>query len=428
MKTHGFQLLENCRGISRYRHRDNRLDLFLAPSHAAPVISFGVVYRVGARHETDGQTGATHFLEHLMFKGTERFNREAGTSAARLLQRVGASYNATTWLDRTCYFETVPKEAVRLAADIEADRMRHALIRQEDVDDERGVILNELDRGENEAFDVLLKALYRAAYTTHPYGHPTIGRREDVEKLSARDLRSFYDSYYHPRNASVLMAGDFDEEEALDLVEEFFAPIPAGPSIPGTAHFEVRQSEERRVEVRRAGELYHLVLAWHIPEGRHEDLPPLVVLGQLLSDGVTSRLQQALVESGLCLGVHAYPLELHDPGLFQVLAVPAPGTEVEKVEAVIHGELARLLRKGPTPEELQRARIQTRTDLAFQRESPGRLVSAMIESVAMGDWKHFPLEMEKIAAVTAEGVQDVLGRHLRRDGLTTAVFIPEGAA
>lgn len=428
MRHHGFDRLEECGGISRFQHRENQLELLIAPSAVAPVISFGIVYKVGARHEGQGMTGATHFLEHLMFKGTERFNRARGTSAARLLQRVGASYNATTWLDRTCYFETLPKDALRLAAEIESDRMRHSLIRPEDVEDERGVILNELDRGENEAYELLLKALYQTVWQTHPYGHPTIGRREDVEALSAEDLRSFYDSFYHPRNAAVLIAGDIVEEECLTLVDEFFSAIPAGPPVPEQQHHEATQEEERRVEVRRAGELFHLAMAWHIPEGRHEDMAAFVVLGQLLSDGVMSRLNQALVETRLCLGVHAYALELHDPGLFQILATPAPGVEVSRVEEIIHRELEALRLAGPGAGELRRATIQARTDLAFQKESPGRLVSALIESVAMGDWKHFPRELERIMAVGADDISRILRTWITRENLSTAVFIPEGEA
>lgn len=392
------------------------------------MVSLGVVYRVGSRHEGPGQTGATHFLEHLMFKGTRRFNRSEGTSATRLLQRQGAAYNATTWLDRTCYFETLPSEALRLAAEIEADRMRNSLIRPEDVADERGVILNELDRGENQAFELLLKSLFSHAFTEHPYRHPTIGWREDVEKLSEADLRHYYDTFYHPRNATVILAGDLGEKDALHLVERYFGQMPPGPDVPIPSFPGETQTGERRFELRRAGELVHMALAWHIPPGLHKDMAPLIVLGQILSDGVTSRLHQALVETKLCLGLHAYPLELFDPGLFQILVTLAPGVDPDQVEGIVSEQVEQLQEKGPNLEELQRARIQTRTDLAFQKESPGRLVSALIESVAMGDWKHFSGEMERIAAVTAADVSGVAARYLRPEGLSIGTFIPEGGS
>ena len=254
-----------------------------------------------------------------MFKGTEKFNRDKGTEAARELHRVGASFNATTWLDRTNYFEILPVDRLALAVDIESDRMRGALVRDTDLESERMVVLNELDAGENDSFDLLMKSSFALAYLEHPYRHPTIGWRNDVERMSGDVLRGFYDTYYHPDNATVIVVGDIDDAAALGHVERGFGSIERAPGpVADVTIREPEQRGERRFDIHRAGELGNIALSWHIPEGLHEDLPALSILTQILGDGVTSRLYQRLVETNRCLGVHAFAMELHDPGLFQV--------------------------------------------------------------------------------------------------------------
>ena len=183
-----FESVRTVGGIEELRHR-NGLTVLLVPDAAAPVVAFQVTYRVGSRNEVSGLTGATHLLEHLMFKGSERFNRDLGTSVFQTLQSVGGQINATTWYDRTNYYALLPAEHLGLAVEIEADRMRGARVRDEDLASERTVVLNELDRGENEPLRTLLHAVYATAFHAHPYGHPVIGWRSDVETVTAEGLR-----------------------------------------------------------------------------------------------------------------------------------------------------------------------------------------------------------------------------------------------
>jgi zinc protease len=423
---HPFELVERKDAVAEWRHRGNGLRVLVCPTPVAPVVSFGVVYGVGSRHEGAGQTGATHILEHLMFKGSRRFNAEEGTEIARVLQRVGARFNASTWLDRTNYYETLPVEHLPLAVDIEADRMRHARVRDADLASERTVVLNELERGENEPFDLLLKESFAHAFLEHPYHHPTIGWRSDVEHISGAVLRSYYDTYYHPDNATVMVVGDVTEQQALDEVERGFGEIPPAPApIPRVHAREGRQRGLRRFDIHRAAEVGGLALSWHIPEGLHPDLPALSVLAQILAEGVTSRLQQRLVETNRCLGVHAFAWELHDPGLFQVFATPAPGVPHDEVEAAIREEVAALAATAPGAAELARAKAQVRTDIAFHRESPAQIVAALTESVAMGDWRRVLREMELVSAVDAGDVTRVAAEHLRDLGLTVGWFVAE---
>ena len=323
--TNSFDKVYTEGGVTEWRQPRNGLTVLTVPTPVAPVVAFGIVYRVGSRHELPGHTGATHILEHLMFKGTEKFNRDRGTEAARELHRVGASFNATTWLDRTNYFEILPVDRLALAVDIESDRMRGALVRDADLESERSVVLNELDAGENDSFDLLMKSSFALAYLEHPYRHPTIGWRGDVESMTGEDLRGFYDTFYHPDNATAIVVGHLDEATALDEVERGFGGLDRAPGpIPELTIREPEQRGERRFELHRIGELGSIALSWHIPQGLHADLPALSVLTQILGDGVTSRLYQRLVETSRCLGVHAYAMELHDPGLFQIFATLSP--------------------------------------------------------------------------------------------------------
>lgn len=423
----GFEERESANGVVEWVHRDNGLTVLTCPTPVAPVVSFGIVYRVGSRHEVTGCTGATHILEHLMFKGSRLYNRDRGTEIARELQRVGAAFNATTWLDRTNYYETLPVEHLALAVAIEADRMRGALVRDADLEQERTVVLNELDAGENDPFDLLMKQSFAHAFLEHPYHHPTIGWRSDVEGMTGEVLRRFYDTYYHPDNATVVVAGDLTTTEALTPIDAVFGRIPPAPApIPQVCTRESEQRGERRFRLHRAGELGCLALTWHGPDGRHRDAPALAVLTQVLSDGVTSRLHQQLVETNRCLAVHAFAFELHDPGVFQVFATLAPGVGHDEVEDTIRSEVARLRSAPPAADELARAIVQARTDLAFRHESPTRIVAGLSEAVAMGDWRRFTSELELVSAVTTDDLLRVASRYLTDHNLTAGWFVPAG--
>ena len=423
---HQFELGERLGGVAEWRHRGNGLTALIGTTPVAPVVGFGVVYQVGSRYETSGHTGATHILEHLMFKGTKRYNSELGTEIARRLHRVGAAFNASTWLDRTNYYEILPVERLPLAVDIESDRMRGALVRDEDLESERSVVLNELDAGENDPFELLMKSSFALAFLEHPYHHPTIGWRGDVERISGEVLRGFYNTYYHPDNATVIVVGDIEEEAALAEVERGFGSLPPAPgpfAMPLIR--EGDQRGERRFKVHRAGELGGLALTWHIPEGLHPDLPALSVLTQILGDGVTSRLHQKLVETNRCLGVQAFAMELHDPGVFQIFATIAPGVDHAEVEEAILSEVTALSSAPPTGDEVARARVQARTDLAFHHESPGQILGGLTEAVAMGDWRRFVRELELVEAVSADDLQRVAATYLGGHNLTVGWFVPE---
>ena len=334
-------------GIRAFRHRPTGLRVLVMEQPGSPVATFMVTYRVGSRNEGLGLTGATHFLEHLMFKGTERFNAEAGTSVFQALQSLGAQVNATTWLDRTNYFAVLPAEHLALAVEIEADRMRGARLSDADVASEKTVILNELDRGDNDPFRRLYHLVWASAYLAHPYGHPTIGWRSDVEAVTASGLRGFYDAFYWPENATATVIGGVETADALGLVDRHFAAIgrPEAP-VPDVVTREPEQVGERRVVLRQAAQLGTLVMGWKTPEATHADADALALLAALLATGKTSRLHRALVDDGMATFVGASASRLRDPGLFAAYAQPVPGVTLDALEASIRAEIARVAEDG----------------------------------------------------------------------------------
>ena len=208
-----FEFVKTSGGIDEYRCTHNDLSILLMEDHSAPVATFMVTYHVGSRNEAIGHTGSTHLLEHMMFKGSKNFNKEKGNPIWTVLQDVGAQINATTWMDRTNYFELLPSEHLGRAIAIEADRMRNLFIKDEERQTEMTVVRNEFERGENDPFDTLDKNMWATAYQAHPYHHSTIGWRSDIEGVSTERLREFYETYYWPNNAKVTIIGDFKKDD-----------------------------------------------------------------------------------------------------------------------------------------------------------------------------------------------------------------------
>lgn len=412
-------------GAEELRLAGNGLRVLLVPDDSVPVVAACIVYLVGSRNEAVGHTGATHLLEHLMFKGSRGFNPATGRSVARTLERVGAAFNATTWFDRTNYYETLPPEHLSLALELEADRMRHALLRGEDLAAEMTVVRNEFERGENDPFDVLLKESFAIAFREHPYHHPTIGWRSDIEHMTIERLRSFYDTFYYPDNAMLVLVGAFQRDEALELVARHFEGIPAAPRpIPPVVTVEPPQQGERRFIVRRAGEVGWVVVSHRAPAAGSTDSHALAIAADALSGGVTSRLYQRLVETGKCLDVQAIAWQLKDPGLFQVLATLNGSDGHSEVEAEIRRALVECADAQLDPAELDRAKAQVETQTAFHRDSPGQVASALTEAVAAVDWRSYFDYPARIAAVQAADVQRACQAVFVDDAISVGWFVP----
>ncbi len=421
----GFTAVRTLGGISEYTLDANGLQVLVLPEHSAPVVTFMVTYRVGSRNEVTGTTGATHLLEHLMFKGTKNFNREKGNSVDQLLERVGALYNATTWLDRTNYYANLGKAHVEAYVAIEADRMRNLWLREDDRRPEMTVVRNEFEIGENNPIYALDKEINAAAFMAHPYHHSTIGWRSDIEKVSIEKLREFYDTFYWPDNATVSVIGDITTADALALVKKYYAAIPRAPKpIPQVYTEEPAQTGPRRVTVKRAGKLGVVGIAYKTPAARHPDMPALQVLGSILTSGKNSRLFRALTDKNLTTSVSADIGFFHDPSLTTVYASLAPGAQHDEVEKIALAELARVKTDGVTAEEVSSAISQLLAASAYARDGAFAVASNLNEFISSGDWTLYVTLDDGLAKVSADDVKRVANAYFNEDQSTTGWFIP----
>jgi len=393
---------------------------------STPVATFMVTYHVGSRNEAIGYTGSTHLLEHLMFKGSRNFNKEKGTAIWDELQSIGAQINATTWNDRTNYFEVVPSEHIEKAISIEADRMRFSFLRDEDRQPEMTVVRNEYERGENSPFDVLDKNVWATAYQAHPYHHSTIGWRSDIENVSTERLKEFYDLYYWPNNATVTIIGDFEKETTLSLIEKYFGEHEkSSHDIPKVYTEEPEQQGPRRVVVKRSGQSGITAVAHKSPPGLDNDTYALQVLGKILCDGKSSRLYQKIVDEGLGTSLFMYDFPFKDNGLFITYAFLTPETDNQKVEEIILNEYSKVANEGVDESEIMRAVAQIRATVAFSRDGSYAVASALNEAIAIGDWEFYTTFFDKIKLVTPTDIKRVVNKYLIEDQSTTGWFVPK---
>lgn len=425
MQVAGFSHVKSLGGIDEYRLDANGLTVLVKPDHSAPVVTFQVTYRVGSRNEVTGTTGATHLLEHLMFKGSESFNDRRGNSIDRYLGQVGASFNATTWLDRTNYYATLGRDSLEGYIAIEADRMRNLWLHEADRRAEMTVVRNEYECGENNPRMALVKEVYAAAYVAQPYGHNTIGWRSDIEQVPIEKLRAFYDAFYWPNNATVSIIGDLDPARALSLIQKHYGEIPRSPEpIPEVYTKEPPQSGARRVTVKRAGQLGTVNIAYKVPNARDADLPALSVLASILIDGKNSRFSRALVDTSLATYVYGDVRPLHDPGLFMVGASVAPGVAHEQAEKALAAEIDRVTREGVSAAEVAQVFSRYRASEAYGRDGTSAVAAALNEWIAAGDWTLYVTYVDQVANVTPADVQRVARKYLQEDQSTTGWFVP----
>lgn len=406
----------------------NDLTILLMEDHSAPVATFMVTYRVGSRNEAVGYTGSTHLLEHLMFKGSQRYNRERGNSIWTLLLNVGARINATTWLDRTNYYEMLPSEHLEMAIVVEADRMRQALLRDSDRQPEMTVVRNEFERGENDPWEALDKNMWSTAYQAHPYHHSTIGWKSDIEGVPTERLRQFYDTYYWPNNATVTVIGDFDTRQLLSWIKSHFGQYPASHHpIPEVYTTEPRQEGPRRFIIRRSGEAGIVGIAHKTPEGRHLDKYAFAVLKNILGAGKTSRFYRTLIDKGLATSTFVGDHLLHDNSLFITYAFLTPGVEHGKVERIILREYEKVKAKGVTEKEVARAKAMIKAEVAFSRDGSFSIAAALNEAIAIGDWTYYTTYLDRLGSVKKEDIQRVTRTYLVEDQSTAGWFVPQPA-
>lgn len=410
----------------------NGLTVLLKESHHAPVVTFWCWYRVGSRLERRGITGISHWVEHMLFKGTPNFPK---SKADQAIARAGGIYNGLTWFDFTTYFETLPAPKWELGVQIEADRMVNALFKPKEVEAERTVIISERQGLENNPQFLLSEEVIAVAFRIHPYRHETLGDMCDLQTMTRDDLYTHYRTYYTPNNAIVVAVGDFKTSEALRLIERRFGKIKPGPALEPPAVQEPPQRGERRVQVEGPGATAYLEVVYHVPQACHPDFPALVVLDAILAgasslnilggggSNASSRLYRALVETELATDVSGNLATTVDPFVYSIGATLRTGHTPAEVEAALDAELARIVEQPVTEAEIVKAIKQSQAMFAYGAESVTNQGFWYGFSEIVADHIWFETYLDRLAAVTVDDVQRVARTYLAKNHRTVGWYI-----
>ena len=415
------EFVTSVEGISEYR-LDNGLKVLLFPDPSKPRVTVNLTLFVGSRHEGYGEAGMAHLLEHMLFKGTPDH-----PDVPKVLKAHGADFNGTTWLDRTNYYETLPATAENLefAIRLEADRMVNSYVKQEDLDSEMTVVRNEFERGENSPSRVLNQRLFSAAYDWHNYGQSTIGNRADIERVPIEALRSFYRKYYQPDNAMVIIAGQFDPEQALGFIEQYFGVIPKPErELPTTYTQEPAQDGERLVRLRRVGDAALCGALYHITAGAHPDYVPLDIVEHVMTNSPSGRLYKKLVMTRRAASVSGGAYALHDPGVLLFNADVAPGNDPEDLLSDLLAITEGVAADPITEEEVERAKRYWMKTWELALTDSMRMARQLSDWAAQGDWRLMFLYRDRLEACTVDEVNAAAVKYLVQNNRTAGLFIP----
>ncbi|AQG78712.1 M16 family metallopeptidase [Spirosoma montaniterrae] len=418
----GVSRVTSVEGITEYKLK-NGLRVLLFPDPSKPTITVNITYMVGSRHEGLGETGMAHLLEHMVFKGSTKH-----PNIPQELTEHGSRPNGTTWYDRTNYFETfsATDENLKWALDLESDRMVNSFIKKEDLQTEFTVVRNEFEMGENSPQYVLMERILSGAFLWHNYGKSTIGSKEDIERVPIDNLKAFYQKYYQPDNAILLVAGKFDEAKTLALVDQYFSPIPK-PSRVLTQPYTVEptQDGERSVTLRRVGDTQGVGVAYHTPAAAHPDYAVMDVLIDVLTNEPSGRLYKALVEGKKAAFTYGWAPSVHDPGFAYFYAEVRKENSLDSARNTMLTTLDAVSTKVPTNEEVERAKTKLLSDIDLMFKNPDRVGLQMSEWMGAGDWRLVYLYRDRIRTVTPADVQRVAQAYLKPSNRTVGVFIPE---
>jgi zinc protease len=415
------------------RTLDNGLRIILRESHDAPVASFWVWYRVGARNETPGLTGVSHWVEHMQFKGTPSFGK--GEIFADI-SRNGGFNNAMTSNDWTAYYETLPADRLSIAIRIEADRMSNSLFDPAETESERTVILSEQQGAENNPPYLLYKEVAATAFKQHPYGTMVIGQERDLRSMTRDNLYGHYKRAYTPNNAFVVAAGDFDASAVFAQVEQSFGAIPSGEPLAPLSVVEPPQTEERRVTLRRPSPTAYLRIGYRAPAGDHPDTAALLVADAILSGakgmgiagggpmGRSARLYRALVASGLARAAGSDFDFYVDPYLLIIGVTALPGADPATIESVLDAEIDRLSAEPVGDAEFARAVKQVKAQYVYSNEGVTNQAFWLGQMELIGSYRRAASFIDEIERVTPAGVLRVAKTYLTRSNRTVGWLLP----
>jgi zinc protease len=401
---------------------ENGLEVLILEDHAVPLVTVQVWYRVGSRNERPGITGISHFLEHMMFKGTPTHGPGL---YSQLIQRYGGTQNAFTSYDMTAYHAVLPAARLELALELEADRMTNLLFDANEIKAEREVVKEERRLRENSPTGPMYEELGAIAFKAHPYQWPIIGWMSDIEDITREDLLGYYRTYYIPNNATLIIVGDVDVTQTMEAVRRFFGSIPKGPTPPPVRPPEPPQLGERRAEIPRPTALAALAIAYHIPAFDHADALPLEVLSQILSQGQSSRLYRDLVyEQQIATSINADAGLRVDPGLFTIVSMVQVGKAPTEVEMAIYDQIAQVTEESIADRELQKAINQALSGFVFRQDSIQQQGFTIGSFHTLQSYKVINEYIERLRQVTKQDVARVARTYLAKTNRTVVTIVP----
>ncbi len=408
----------------------NGMRIIVKEDRRAPTVVHMVWYRVGAMDEVDGTSGVAHVLEHMMFKGTK--NLKSGEFNKRVAA-AGGRDNAFTSLDYTAYFQQVPKEKLSEMMSLEADRMNNLIVDPKEFDKEIKVVMEERRlRTEDKPQSLVYETLMSAAFQAHPYRRPIIGWMNDLENMSAEDVRDWYQRWYGPNNAYMTVVGDVDKDEVFKLAEKHYGKLPKRALPTRKPQQEPSQTGIRRVTVKAPAKLPYVLMAFKVPELRDiekdRDVFALEVLAGILDGHDASRFSKNLVRgSKIATSAGAgYDNTVRGESMFMLDGTPAEGKGAAELEQALRAEVERVKGGGVSPEELARVKTQVIAAQVYKRDSMMAQAMEIGGYEAAGiNWRKLDRILEQIRSVTAEEVQAVAGKYFGDDALTVAVLDPQ---
>ncbi len=404
----------------------NGLRLLMNEDHSSPIISFQVWYHVGSINESPGITGISHLFEHMMFKGSKNVGPE---EHSRIIQLNGGTDNAFTAEDVTAYFENLPSSKLELAARLEADRMAHLRLTAETLASERQVVKEERRlRVDNSLFGKLSEGLYSTAFIKHPYRWPVIGWMPDLNTMSLDDCKAFYRSHYAPDNATIIVLGDIDPQETISTIEKYFGHLPPAGRSKVVIPIETLQKKERQKDLYVDTQFPWLAVAYHVPEAAHNDIQVLELIGNVLTEGHSSRLYRKIIyEDQAALSVFASVDGKKDPGLFIITVMNIKqGHTTEKMTSIINESLEKLKTESVTERELEKARNQIETGHIFGLQTNFiRGIRIGFSLTMTGDPLRFIKDLDKYRSTTADDIKRVAKKYFTPENRTVVRLLPK---
>lgn len=418
------KLINSVEGMKEYE-LENGLRVLLIPDGAETNLAVNIIYKVGSRHEGYGESGMAHLLEHMLFKQCGKF-----TDIKKAIADKGAFANGTTWYDRTNYYEilSASDDNLKWALDMEADRMVNSKILAEELQKEFSVVRNEFEIGENNPSGVLNERVLSSMYLWHNYGKSTIGSKEDIERVQAANLKNFYKKYYQPDNAELIIAGKFDEKQALEYVKQFFGPIPRPTRVlQPTYTMEPAQDGERFVTLSRTGDIQYIGMGYHTPSFADKDYAANDALIQVLTNDPSGVFYKKLVESKLATRISGYAQTLHDPGFTYFEAEVPKDKSIDSARAALIQSANAIGTMKFTEEDLSRAKNVLLKYVDQTNSKVLNLSIGMAEFVGAGDWRLWFLYRDRVEALTLQDLQSAAQRYYKPSNRTVGVFIPDAA-